>query len=180
MIPTILPTIHVAMSLVGLFAGYLCVFGLFLGKVRSGWTATSVTMTVTTSIMGVLFSQNQIIPVHVVSLVSSLGLAATTYDLVSKPGVWRDHLYVGAACSLALNLFVGTTQAFQAIPLLEATAQAQGDPFFVLLKISITGLILLLGWRLGLSRRPTICLPSANRPAHPWILPTAKKHPRLT
>lgn len=176
MILMILPIIRVSISLVGLFAGYLCVSGLFFGKMRSGWTATFQTATVATSVVGTFFPQNQIIPAYVVILVSFSGLAVTIYARYSKlHDPWRDHVSVVAACSLYLNMFVGVVTAFQAIPYLKSAALAPSDPFFGLFQVSIMVLFLLLGWRVGLFSRPTIFLPSADRTSRPWIFPIAKK-----
>jgi hypothetical protein len=49
MILTLFTVFHVAISLVGLLAGYVAIFGLMGGRLLSGWTATFLAMTVATS-----------------------------------------------------------------------------------------------------------------------------------
>jgi hypothetical protein len=149
MILTIFTIFHVAISLVGLLAGYVAVFGLLRSKLLSGWTATFLAMTVATSVTGFFFPRNHIMPAHIVGVVSLLGLAVAIYALYSRKlqGAWRNVYVVSAVFSLYLNMFVGVVQAFQKIPLLKAAAPTQSEPPFVIAQIAVMVLFILLGWR---------------------------------
>lgn len=149
MILTIFTIFHVAISLVGLLAGYVTVFGLLRGKFFSGWTATFLAMTVATSVTGFFFPRNHIMPAHIVGIVSLLGLAVAIYALYSRKllGAWRNVYVVSAVFSLYLNMFVAVVQAFQKIPVLKAAAPTQSEPPFVVAQIVVMVLFIAAGWR---------------------------------
>ena len=47
--------VHVALSLIGIFSGFVVVFGLLAAKRFGGWTALFLTSTVLTSVTGFMF-----------------------------------------------------------------------------------------------------------------------------
>ncbi len=51
MILTLFTIFHVAISLIGLLAGYVAVFGLMAGRLLPRWTAIFLWMTVATSLV---------------------------------------------------------------------------------------------------------------------------------
>src|SRR5260370_17207999 len=65
--------VHVALSLVGIFSGFVVVFGMLAGKRLDGWTALFLATTVAPSATGFLFPFHQLLPPHKVGIIS-LGL----------------------------------------------------------------------------------------------------------
>ena len=118
MILTLFTLFHVAISLVGLLAGYVAVFGLLRGWLLQRWTATVLAMTVATSVTGFFFPHNHFTPAQAVGIVSLLGLAVAIYALYSQKlqSAWRNVYVVSAVFSLYLNMFVAVVQAFQKSP----------------------------------------------------------------
>lgn len=75
MILTIYTLMHVVISLVGIFSGFVALFGLLAGKRLDGWTELFLVTTVATSVTGFGFPFHQFLPSHGVSIISLLGLA---------------------------------------------------------------------------------------------------------
>jgi len=148
MILTIFTIFHVAISLVGLLAGYVAVFGLLRGRLFFGWTVTFLAMTVATSVTGFFFPRDHIMPAHIVGIVSLVGLAVAIYALYSRKlhGVWRNVYVVSAVFSLYLNMFVAVVQAFQKIPILKAAAPTQSEPPFAITQGVVLVLFVAAGW----------------------------------
>ena len=89
---------HVIISLVGIFAGLVVVWGM-LGAARlPGWTALFLVTTVATSVTGFMFPFKGFDPADAVGVLSLVVLAITilalyVYDLA---GAWRWVYVVGA------------------------------------------------------------------------------------
>src|SRR5260370_33313967 len=69
--------VHVVLSLVGIFSGFLVMFGLLAGKRLDGWTALFLVSTVATSVTAFGFPFDHLLPPHVVGLISLLVLAVS-------------------------------------------------------------------------------------------------------
>jgi len=132
-IPTF-TVVHTALSLMGIFAGLVVLFGMFRSKPLQGWTLAFLVTTVLTSVTGFFFPVERILPSHVVGVISLVVLAVTLAALYiyRLAGSWR-WLYVATAVfALYLNVFVGVVQAFGKVPFLNALAPKQTDlPFIV-------------------------------------------------
>ena len=63
---------HVALSLAGIIAGLVVVFGLISAKQSKTWTSTFLVTTATTSLTGFLFPFHKFLPAHAVGVVSLL------------------------------------------------------------------------------------------------------------
>jgi len=72
---------HVLLSLVGIAAGFVVIFGLLLVKRLPGWTATFLATTVLTSVTGFLFPVHHFMPSHGFGIVSIIALALAIYAL---------------------------------------------------------------------------------------------------
>jgi len=81
---------HVVLSLVGIGAGFVAAFGLILGKLLPGWTATFLSTTVLTSLTGFLFPVHHFMPSHAVGILSLIVLAPAIYALYVRRlvGAW--------------------------------------------------------------------------------------------
>src|SRR5258706_1990716 len=98
MILKIYTLIHVAISLVGIFSGFVVLLGLLSGKRLDGWTALFLTTTVATSVTGFFFPVHHFMPSHGVGIISLVVLAVSIYAPPSRhlARVWRTT-YGGTA-----------------------------------------------------------------------------------
>jgi hypothetical protein len=134
MILTIFTLFHVALSLIGIFAGFIAVFGLLASKLLPGWTRWFLWTTVLTSVTGYFFPVHKLLPSHIVGLISLILLSVALYALYSKKlaGGWRRTYAITAVLSLYLNFFVLIVQLFEKVPALKALAPTQTEmPFKV-------------------------------------------------
>ena len=134
--------VHVILSLVGIFAGLVVVFGMLSSKTLEGWTALFLATTVLTSATGFPFPRDHILPSHIVGVISLIVLAIAIYALYSRhlAGPWRWIYVVGAVVALYLNVFVAVFQSFLKLPALNALAPTQSEPPFLVAQ-SVTLLI---------------------------------------
>lgn len=133
---------HVVLSLVGIFAGLVVVFGMFGSRKLEGWTALFLATTVLTSVTGFFFPRDHILPSHIVGVISLVVLAIAIFALYSRhlAGSWRWIYVVMAVLALYLNVFVAVFQSFLKVPMLNALAPTQSEPPFAIAQ----GVVLLL------------------------------------
>src|SRR5712692_3369871 len=105
--------VHVLLSLVGIFSGFIVVFGLLTAKRLNGWTALFLTTTLATTVTGFLFPFHKFLPSHGVGIVSLIALAVAIFALYGRglAGGWRRSYVIGAVISLYLNVFVLIAQS---------------------------------------------------------------------
>ncbi len=144
---TISVFVHVVISLIGIAAGFIAVFGLIADKRLDGWTALFLTTTVLTSVTGFFLPASHFMPSHVVGILSLVVLAVAifaryAYDLA---GAWRWIYVLGAVLALYLNFFVLIAQAFQKVPMLKALAPTGSEPPFLIAQAAALILFVLLG-----------------------------------
>ncbi|TMG87319.1 MAG: hypothetical protein E6H74_01505 [Betaproteobacteria bacterium] len=139
--------VHVVLSLVGIFAGLIVLFGMFTSKAFNGWTALFLATTVLTSVTGFFFPADHILPSHMVGVVSLIVLTvAILARYVSRlAGPWRWIYIAGAVLALYLNVFVGVVQAFQKLPLLSSLAPTQSEPPFLIAQFVVLAIFIVLG-----------------------------------
>ena len=77
--------VRVVLSLIGIFSGFVVVFGLLAGKRLDGWTVLFLVSTVTTSVTGFLFPFHRFLPSHGVGILSLLVLAIAATRFRSEP-----------------------------------------------------------------------------------------------
>ena len=126
--------IHVALSLIGILAGFVVAFGLLTAKRLDGWTAIFLISTVATSVTGFFFPFHGFTPAIGVGIVSLVVLAVAIFARYSRQltGAWRWIYVVTAMIALYLNVFVLIVQLFQKVPALKALAPTQSEtPFLV-------------------------------------------------
>lgn len=144
---TIFLAAHTLISLIAILAGLLVMFGM-LGKRRlDGWTATFITLTVTTSVSGFFLPLNGLTPAVVVAILSLLVLsfailARYTFRL---HGAWRLIYVICASIALYFNVFVLVVQLFQKVPTLKALAPTQSEPPFAFTQVVVLVLFIVLG-----------------------------------
>lgn len=138
---------HVALSLVGIFSGFVVVFGLLTAKQLKGWTALFLATTVATSVTGFLFPFHKFLPSHGVGIVSLIALAIAIFALYGRGlvGAWRRVYVVSAVISLYLNVFVLIAQMFMKVPALKALAPTQSETPFKVAQLAVLLLFVVLG-----------------------------------
>ena len=139
--------VHVVLSLVGILAGLIVVFGMFGSKKLEGWTALFLATTVLTSVTGFFFPFDKILPSHIVGIISLVILAIAIVALyaVHLAGSWRWIYVVSATVALYLNVFVGVVQAFQKVPFLASLAPTQSEPPFMIAQAVVLVIFIVLG-----------------------------------
>ncbi len=126
-----LPTftmLHVIISLVGIVSGIIALLGLLGSRRMPGWTALFLLTTILTSATGFGFPFAQLLPSHMIGILSLVLLAIACFALygMKLSGAWRWIYAVTAMIALYLNIFVLIIQSFVKIPAL--TALAPGNP----------------------------------------------------
>ena len=132
---------HVLLSLAGIGSGSIVVFGLIGGRRLNGWTAIFLVTTALTSLTGVLFPVEHLMPSHVLGFLSlaALSLAIAARYAFEFAGAWRWIYVVSSALALYFNCLVAFVQAFEKVPALKALAPTQKEPPFL-----VTQLVLLV------------------------------------
>lgn len=141
-------TLHTILSLIGIAAGLIALFGMLGGRLLKGWTWLFLFTTVLTSVTGYGFPVTGIMPSHIFGAISLLVLAVALYALYGKrlSGAWRWIYVVTAVMALYLNSFVGVVQAFLKIPLLQTLAPTQTEPPFQIAQLATLLIFLVLGF----------------------------------
>lgn len=126
--------IHTLISLVGIAAGLVVLFGMFASKPLNTWTSIFLWSTVATSATGFLFPFTKFLPSHAVGVLSLVLLAVALFARYQRhmSGGWRVTYVVTAVISLYLNCFVLVVQLFLKVPALHALAPTQAEPPFAI------------------------------------------------
>jgi hypothetical protein len=61
--------VHVLLSLIGIFAGLIVVYGFLKGRLLDGWNGVFLVTTILTSVTGFLFHSAQFGPPHFVGII---------------------------------------------------------------------------------------------------------------
>jgi hypothetical protein len=130
---TILTFVHVLLSLIGIFAGLVVMYGLLISKQLKGWTALFIWTTVATSVTGFLFPFHRFLPSHAIGIISLVALSVAIFALygLHLAGAWRRIYAVTAMISLYLNVFVLVAQLFDKVPALKALAPTKTEAPFI-------------------------------------------------
>ena len=120
--------VHVAISLIAIASGIIVVIGMLGGQKLPAFTAIFLLFTILTSATGFLFPVTQLLPSHVIGIISLVLLALACIALYGQKlaGRWRGVYVVTALLSLYLNVFVLVIQGFLKIPALSEIAP--GNP----------------------------------------------------
>lgn len=140
--------VHVLLSLIGIASGFVVLAGLLKSKPHNGWTAIFLTTTVLTSVTGFGFPFTQLLPSHIVGIISLVVLAIAIlarYPL-HLAGAWRWIYVITAVIALYFNVFVGVAQAFIKIPALRTLAPTQSEPPFAIAEGAVLLLFVVLGF----------------------------------
>ena len=119
--------VHVVISLIGIVAGIIVMFGMLGSKRMPGLTALFLSTTILTSATGFLIPPlvtEKFLPSHLFGFLSLGLLAVACFALYGKKllGAWRWIYVLTALISLYLNVFVLVIQSFLKVPALHALA----------------------------------------------------------
>ena len=139
--------VHVLLSLIGIFSGFVVVFGLLVAKRLDGWTTLFLASTVLTSVTGFLFPFHGFLPSHGVGILSLIALAIAIFARYGRhlTGLWRRTYAITAVIALYLNVFVLIVQLFQKVPALKAIAPTQSEAPFKVTQLVALVLFVVLG-----------------------------------
>ena len=130
---------HVLISLIGIFTGFVAVYGLINAKQFDGWVSWFLWTTVLTSVTGFLFPFHGFQPSYVLGAISLVILAAAILARRHLATGWKKTYAISSVLALYLNFFVLVVQLFRRVPALKALAPTQTEPAF-----KITQLVVLL------------------------------------
>ena len=148
-------TLHVVISLIGIVAGIIVMFGMLGSNPMPGLTAIFLLFTILTSVTGFLFPFNGVTPGIAIGALSLVLLAIACIALygMKLSGGWRRIYVVTALISLYFNVFVLVIQSFLKIPALTAVAPGtppSGPVFAVVQGIVLVFFVLMI---IGAARR---------------------------
>lgn len=124
--------VHVALSLIGIAAGFVVLYGMIVAKRLPAVTALFLVTTALTSLTGFLFPFKGVTPGIVVGILSIIVLIVATVALYAGhlAGIWRGTYIISTALALYFNFFVFIVQSFEKMPALKALAPTQSEPPF--------------------------------------------------
>jgi hypothetical protein len=137
-------TVHVVISLIAIAAGLIVMFSMLDANKLPALTAIFLLFTILTSVTGFGFPFDQLLPSHMIGILSLvlLLIACVTLYGTKLGGAWRWIYVITALVSLYLNVFVLIVQGFLKIPALHALAPGNppNGPTFAV----VQGIVLLL------------------------------------
>jgi len=149
---------HTAISLIAILAGLIVLYGLLTVNRMPAMTLFFLVTTIATSVTGFFFHREQLLPSHIVGVISLVVLAVTVLALYTYRlrGIWRAVYVIGAVISLYLNVFVGVVQSFLKVPALHQLAPQGNEPPFAIAQGVVLLLFIVLGFLVFKRFRPVI------------------------
>jgi hypothetical protein len=146
---------HVLLSLVGIGAGFVVVYGLLASKPVEGWTKLFLTTTVATSVTGFFFPFLGFLPSHALGILSliALAIAICARYRFALAGGWLRAYVISTITALYFNVFVLIVQLFQKVPPLHAIAPTQSELPFQVAQLVALLLFAFLGTRAAMKQR---------------------------
>ena len=137
---------HVVISLIGIFTGFIALFGMIAGKRLDGWNGIFLITTALTSITGFFFPFHGLTPGYYVGAISLLVLAVAIPARYAKQlaGAWRKIYAVTASIALYLNVFVLIAQLFMKVPSLHVLAPTGSEPPFLISQVVVMAIFIVL------------------------------------
>ena len=136
---TVFTIVHVVISLIGIFSGFVVLTGLLTARRLDGWTAIFLASTVLTSVTGFFFPVHRFMPSHGVGILSLLVMSIAIYARYGRnlADHWRWTYVVTAMLAFYFNVFVLVAQLFAKVPALKAIAPTQSEPPFGITQLSV-------------------------------------------
>ena len=119
--------VHVIISLIGIAAGFIVMFGMLGSNRMPGLTALFLLLTILTSATGFLIPplvSEKLLPSHMIGVLSLILLAIACYALYGEKlsGSWRWIYVLTALLAQYFNVFVLVIQSFLKVGPLHALA----------------------------------------------------------
>jgi len=98
--------LHVVISLIAIVAGLIVMFGMLGSRSMPGLTAIFLILTILTNVTGFGFPFEQLLPSHIIAIISLVLLAVACLALyvMSLKGAWRPIYIITALLALYLNV----------------------------------------------------------------------------
>jgi hypothetical protein len=135
--------IHVAISLIGILAGLVVVYGFVAGLKLPAWNWVFLVFTLLTSVTGFFFPFHGITPGIVVGVISLVVLAVAV--LAWNKG-WSKTYIVTATIAEFFNVLVLIVQSFEKIAPLHELAPKGTEPITNVAKLVALVLFVVLAW----------------------------------
>ena len=135
--------IHVAISLIGIFAGLVVVYGFLVGAKLPAWNLVFLAFTILTSVTGFFFPFHGITPGIVVGVISLVVLAVA---VVAWRKSWSKTYIVTATIAEFFNVLVLIVQSFEKIAPLHALAPKGTEPITNVAKVVALVLFVAAAW----------------------------------
>jgi hypothetical protein len=144
---------HVLISLVGIAAGFVVMFGMIGSRRLNGWTSLFLWTTLATTLTGFMFPFHGLLPSYYVGFVSTLILVIAIVARYPKHmnGSWRWIYVVTAILGQYLNVFVLVVQLFLKVPALHALAPKGNEPPFLISQVVV--MLLFIVWGVATVRK---------------------------
>jgi hypothetical protein len=139
---------HVLLSLVGIGAGFVAIFGLIGGRWLKLWISTFLWTTILTSVTGFFFPFKGITPGIILGIISLVVLALSLYALYGKKlaGGWRTTFVITAVLAQYFNFFVLIAQSFMKVPALHTLAPTGSEGPFKIAQLTALIVFVVLGF----------------------------------
>ena len=148
--------VHVALSVIGIAAGFLVIFQMIGGRTLGGINAIFLATTILTTVTGFFFPITKVTPGLVLGGLSMLVLAIALFALYSKKlaGGWRAAYVTTAVIAQFFNVLVLIVQSFMKIPALHAMAPTGNEPVVKIVQVCTLLLLIVLGIAAGKKFHP--------------------------
>jgi hypothetical protein len=137
----ILLNLHVAISLIGIFTGFLVLKGMWENRRLDSMNAVFLVTTVATSVTGYLLPADKLLPSHIIGALSLIVLVIAIYARYSKQlsGSWARNYVITAMIAQYFNVFVLVVQTFRNVAPLHALAPTESEPPFAVAQLIVLG-----------------------------------------
>lgn len=161
----VLTLTHVAISLIGLAAGFVVLAQMLKGALSGAWTGIFLGTTLLTTVTGFVFFSppNAPTPAQITGVLSLIALAPALYALYREHlhGAWRTVYIIGAVAALYLNVVALVAQLFLKVPPLQALAgNPPAGPVFGATQALVLIAFIVAGWRAVKRFHPLIAAPA--------------------
>jgi hypothetical protein len=128
MLLTAFTIFHVLLSLIGIVAGIIVLYGWIKDKSFEQLTTIFLITTVATSVTGFFFPFHGVTPGIILGVISLIVLAAAY--ATRRKSDWRRTFVITSTLALFFNFFVLIAQSFQKVPFLKSLAPTGTEPPF--------------------------------------------------
>jgi hypothetical protein len=156
--------VHVIISLIGIVAGFIVMFGMLGSNRMPGWTAIFLLLTILTSATGFLIPplvSDKLLPSHIIGALSLVLLAIACFALYGQKlsGSWRWVYVLTALLAQYFNVFVLVIQSFLKVGPLHALAPSvppSEPPFAIVQGIVLVFFIIVIIGAIRRFRPPAV------------------------